>query len=124
MSRKKPEIEERLPPPFQVGSANFKAYVKKNFPLGSSEARLVAWMDEEGFGSVQVGPVDVAFGDEPDEVDRFVFRLEKGLTVNLRTLAKPGMVGRSYFSVGWNSDQCGRLVEVFADQELNHIELP
>jgi hypothetical protein len=124
MPSKKPEIEERIPPPFQLALESFETFVKRNFPLGSSESRLVAWMDAEGFDIVQVGPADVAFGDEPDETERLLFRLRQGLTVNLRTLTKPGMIGKSYFSVGWNSDQCGSLVEVFADQELNKIDIP
>lgn len=81
-------------------------------------------MDAEGFDIVQVGPSDVVFGDEPDETERFLFRLRQGLTVNLRALTKPGMIGKSHYSVGWNSDRCGRLVEVYADQELNKIDLP
>lgn len=118
------EIENRPPSFFLFGLENFEAYVKNAFPVGSSEARLVLWLDAKGFGKVQTGVFDVAFADEPDEDERLDLRLAQGTSANLRVLKRPGLIGRSYYSVGWNADQCGRLVEVYPDKELNQMDQP
>jgi hypothetical protein len=105
-------------------SFNFSDKVLGAFPVGSCEADLVAWMDNQGFDEKQLSYSDVAFGDQPNEIERELRRLRDGTTISLRRLKTWAPIGHSHYSVAWNTDEFGRLTEVFADTELFQFDLP
>nr|WP_272214560.1 hypothetical protein [Marinicella sp. W31]MDC2880183.1 hypothetical protein [Marinicella sp. W31] len=123
-----PSVEASLlafPPVILFGmSVNFESGVLKSFPSGSCEDDLAAWLDKMGFEPPVRSPFDATFISEPDEMARNYKRRRDGGLVNRRDLSLWAPIGRSYFSVAWNSDEAGRLIEVYADSKQLHFELP
>jgi hypothetical protein len=113
------------PPNIFLGmSIDFEGKIAGAFPIGSPENQLSHWLDDIGFGGVHVGDGDSAFIDSPEEYSRLFARMDNNLTINLRTLKVWAPIGHSHFSVAWNSDECGRLTEIFADTELFQFDMP
>ena len=105
-------------------SVNFESGVLKSFPVGSCEGDLTDWLDESGFKPVVRNAADAMFVSEPAEIARYFERRKNGALINRRDLERWAPIGWSYFSVAWNSDESGRLTEIYADSEQLHFDLP
>jgi hypothetical protein len=97
---------------------SFESGVFTAFPLTTPASRLSSWMDQESFGSLYYDFSDTATIDEDDELRRTSERLAAAEKINSRFKEIRSWCGVSYFSVAWNSDECGNLTEVFADEKI------
>ena len=105
-------------------SFNFEERVLSAFPVGSCEISLTRWLDKQGFSPALIGYADAVFMDESDENSRYINRLSDNREIKLRYLKKPTLVGNSFFSVAWTSDEDGKITEIYTDIELFHLDLP
>jgi hypothetical protein len=105
-------------------SPSFESWIVRSFPPGSCVEDLVAWMDSREFEPVLRSDTETYFIDEPAEFDRNKSRRKSGKYINLRGLMVKSLVGRSYYSIAWNSNAEGRITEIFADSEQLHFDLP
>jgi hypothetical protein len=103
---------------------SFESGVLAAFPPSTSASRLSSWMDREGFGSLSLSTYDTGIVDNEDEIQRSKERIDAGKKINNRYKQIVSWCGISYFSIAWNSDECGNLTEVFADRKLCAFELP
>ena len=103
---------------------SFESGVLTAFPPSTPASRLSSWMDRAGFGAASYSPYDTATEDEADEFQRATARIDAGKKINSRFKVISSWCGDSYFSVAWNSDECGNLTEVFADKKLCVFDLP
>jgi hypothetical protein len=118
-------VSTTRPPTIFLGlSIDFEARILEAFPIGSREDQLLFWLDSRGFNEASVGYTYTAFTDSADEFSRSNARRDAGQTINLRTLKVWAPIGNSHFSVAWNSDECGNLIEVFGDTELFQFDMP
>ncbi|MBA5804207.1 hypothetical protein [Rhizobium changzhiense] len=97
---------------------SFESDVIAAFPLTTPASRLSSWMDQESFSWLSYGPFDTATIDEDDEIRRSSERVAAAKKINSRFKEIRTWCGVSYFSVAWNSDGCGNVTEVFADEKI------
>jgi hypothetical protein len=114
-----------LPPSTALGfSVGFEQRVPWAFPVGACAADLIAWLNWQGFSPASESVSDSYFIDTPEKAARNAARRAEGKTILLAGMSQKAIIGRSVFSVAWNSDQQGLLTEVFADAELLQLDMP
>ena len=105
-------------------SIGFGPWAKAAFPVGSCEADLIAWMDRVGFRLPEFGTWDPHVIDTDEKHKRAMNREASGNLIFSRTLGQKAPIGRSYFTLAWNSNGQGQITEFYADPELMHFYLP
>ena len=106
---------------------SFESGVLAAFPPSTPASRLSSWMDREGFRPVEYSVYDTGNADQTDKEDerkRLQERKATGMKIRNRHKNIENWCGLSSFSIGWNSDDCGNLTEVYADRSLCRLEFP
>lgn len=103
---------------------SFESGVLAAFPPSTPASRLSSWMDREDFRPVVYSEFDTGSAEDEDQIKKSAERRAAGKKIKNRHKIIENWCGLSSFSIGWNSDDCGNLTEVYADRKLCVFEFP